>query len=332
MRDAAQQHGVELARDLDVVRRPARAFAQRREIEPDDALATPAHGDLAALDLDVAGARVLAAAQLLPAPLQPGVAVAFQRRAVHRRAGQRAHAVVLGAFGVQLHTILLQQGDGRQEAVALQAVEIQVLHRGVGGGHQGHAFGEQPFQQARQQHRVADVGDEELVQHQHPQPAAPFLGDLGQRVALALVFAQALVDAAHEAVEVGAVLLLDRQAVVEQVDQEGLAAADAAPEIQALDRPGLLPEGRQPVEPAVLRRIDDGLVDAVQFGQCRVLGRIVAPVATGHAGGVALRGGRRLHAQQLPSGSQRRTSCWIAPRRSISLRWKKWLVSGMRTS
>ena len=66
--------------------------------------------------------------------------------------------------------------------------------RGVGGGHQGHALGEHPLQQARQQHGVADVGDEELVQHQHLQRAAPAPGNVRQRVGLAGVLAQALVQ------------------------------------------------------------------------------------------------------------------------------------------
>jgi hypothetical protein len=41
--NAAQQHRVELVRDLDVIRGPARAFAQRGEIEPGDALAAATH-------------------------------------------------------------------------------------------------------------------------------------------------------------------------------------------------------------------------------------------------------------------------------------------------
>ncbi|MNV52192.1 hypothetical protein D3C71_1442720 [compost metagenome] len=184
--------------------------------------------------------------------------------------------------------MLLQQRDRRHEAVALQAVEVQVLNGRVGSGHQGDAFGEQTLQQARQQHRITDVGDEKFVQHQHAQVVAPFLGDLGQRITLPLMLAQTLVDATHETVEVGAVLLLDRQAVVEQVDQESLATAHAAPEVQALDRLGLLPEGGQAVQPAVLRRIHQRFVDAVQLGQGRMLVGIVAPIAASHAGGVAL--------------------------------------------
>jgi hypothetical protein len=40
----------------------------------------------------------------------------------------------------------------------------------------------------------------------------------------------------HEAVEVLAPLLADRQLGEERVDEEGLAAADAAPEVEAAQR------------------------------------------------------------------------------------------------
>src|SRR3546814_12254985 len=76
----------------------------------------------------------------------------------------------------------------------------------------------------------------------------------------------ALVHAAHEAVEVGAALAVahaaaglalgQRQAGVEQVDQEGLAAADAAPQVQAVGRlAAVAPE--QPVQQAAARRLGE---------------------------------------------------------------------------
>jgi hypothetical protein len=84
-----------------------------------------------------------------------------------------------------------------------------------------------------QQHGVADVADEELVQHQHPHRAPPFARDRHQRIAFAGVVAQALVDVAHETVEVRAALFREWQAGEEQIDQEGLAAPDPAPQVQA---------------------------------------------------------------------------------------------------
>ena len=130
--------------------------------------------------------------------------------------------------------VLFDQRDRRQEARALQAVLVELVRRGVGAGHQHHAFGEQALEQAAQQHRVADVADEELVEAPARAAAAPSRGDRRQRIALAGVRAQALVHFAHEAMEMrcGVSRRIGRL-VEEQVDQEGLAAADAAPQVQA---------------------------------------------------------------------------------------------------
>jgi hypothetical protein len=231
----------------------------------------------------------------------------------------------------------LDQVDGRQEARALQPALVQRAGRGVRAGDQHRALREQALEQARQQHRVADVADEELVEHQHPQPPAPVGGDRGQRVALPGMRAQLGMDLAHEAVEVGAVLaaaaarssgclaLIRRfappsparersqvgaafgrefsegKAVVEQVDQEGLAAADAAPQVQARDRfpPVAAQHPREQAAVAGGAR-HQRRVDAVEFGQCRMLGRVVLPLAAGDPGGVGLarrrRAGRLSHA------------------------------------
>jgi hypothetical protein len=167
-----------------------------------------------------------------------------------------------------------------------------------------------------------------------------------RRRSLSGVFAQAFVHATHETVEVGAVLAafrarrirmerFQRQAVVEQVDQEGLAAADAAPQVQAAHRLGFLPERGQAIQPAILRIFEQGQVDPIQFAQRVVLCRIVAPAAFGDAARIGLRrrrGHRGIAVRHHASGSQAFIACLIAPRRSISLRWKKWLVSGMRIS
>src|SRR5690606_28393558 len=205
-RDPAQQHRVELGRDLDVVRRAARALAERGEIEPGHAGAARPGGDAAALQLDAAVAVAVVAAQRVPARFQPGVGPGVQRRPVDRRAGQLAKPVVGVADDLEHLAVPLQQRDRGQEARALQAAGVEAAGFDVGRGHQHDAFGEHPLQQPSQEHGVADVADEELVEHQHPQRAAPAGDDRGQRVALAGVLAQALVHAAHEAVEVGAVL------------------------------------------------------------------------------------------------------------------------------
>ena len=80
----------------------------------------------------------------------------------------------------------------------------------------------------------------------------------------------------HEAVEVRAGLFLERQRFEEGVHQVGLAATDAAPEIQALDRRVVF-LAEQFAEQArfVLRGRDQVVVQALQMAHCRFLGRVV---------------------------------------------------------
>ena len=119
-RDAAQQHGVELAGDLDVVRRAARTFAQRGEIEPGHARAARAGSDAAAVELDAATAVRVVAAERVPARFQPGVGLRVQRRAVHRGPRQLTQPVVGVADDLQHLAVLFQQVDrGRYAARSL---------------------------------------------------------------------------------------------------------------------------------------------------------------------------------------------------------------------
>ena len=310
-RDPADQHGVELACDLDVVGIAARAFAQRREVEPGHVLAARAHRDPAPVDLDAGVAVAVVAAQLAPARLQPGMRARVERRAVDRRAGQRAQPVV--GVAVQVHdlAVALHQLDRRQEARALQAVAVKVGRVDVGRGDQNDALGEHALQQPRQDHGVADVADEELVEHQHAHPASPFAHDRRQRVTLAGVGAQLRVHAAHEAVEVGAALarratgrrrlrqgaagqrraahLRQRQRGVEQVDQEGLAAAHPAPQVQALWRLLAVVAQQAREQPGARRRLQQRGVDAVERLQRLALRRVLAPLAAFDPGAVVRR-------------------------------------------
>ena len=211
----------------------------------------------------------------------------------------------------------LDQVNCRQEARALQAVTVEVGRVDVGRGHQHDALVEHALEQPGQDHRIADVADEEFVQHQYPKAGpAPAPHDQRQPVAFAAMRAQLRVHLAHEAVEVGAVLavagarrarrqvgaaqLAQGQRGVEQVHQEGLAAAHAAPQVQAGDRRRLAGAAKALQQAGPLRHAQGFAVDPVEFFQHRALGRIVLPLARRHAGGVGLRGGLRRGALRHP--------------------------------
>ena len=100
-----------------------------------------------------------------------------------------------------------------------------------------------------------------------------------QRVALALELGQLGVHPAHEAVEVQAQGQVRRHALVQQVEQQGLAAADAAPQVQAARTALAAQRGEHALAQGVDLGLDRLRADAVQFGQHRLLRGVGLPAA-----------------------------------------------------
>ena len=149
---------------------------------------------------------------------------------------QRAQAVIDAGFDFEHVEMALEQRDGRQEAVALQAIRVEAIGRVVRGHDEDDPLGEQPVEQPPENHRVGDVGNMEFVKAEQAHLAGDLPGDLEHRVGLALVFFQVVVNLLHEGVEVDAPLAPVGHRIVEAVHQEALAAPDPAPEIDAARR------------------------------------------------------------------------------------------------
>ena len=141
------------------------------------------HGDAGrgARDLDVAalGAQharlaVGAAAQRAEGLVELGVRPGAERRQIDVEVAQAVQAIVVVAAQLEDLEPLLDQVDEGQEAVALQAVLVEIVGLAVGGGDHREALVEQRLEQARQDHGVGDVGDLELVEAEQPR----FAGDL----------------------------------------------------------------------------------------------------------------------------------------------------------
>ena len=75
--------------------------------------------------------------------------------------------------------------------------------------------------------------DEKLVEAEHAGFGGHVAGDRGERVLDIPQRAQPLVHVLHDAMEVRAAFSLERQRLEKEIHQEGLAAADAAPDIKA---------------------------------------------------------------------------------------------------
>jgi hypothetical protein len=128
---------------------------------------------------------------------------------------------------------LLQQRDGRQEALALQAVGVEVVRPVVRGHAVHHAAVHGPLQQPSQDHRVGDVVDVELVEADEPVALRDPPGDRVERVLAPLQALHLAVDVAHEVVEMDAALAHQWNRQIEAVHQEALAAPHRAPEVGA---------------------------------------------------------------------------------------------------
>ena len=157
----------------------------------------------------------------------------------------------------------MQQVDERQEKRAVEPVFVEVARRHVRGRHHHHAELEQLGEQPAEDHGVGNVGDVKFVEAQQP----GFVGDrdsgaldrvlLGQVAVLDFlaVAVNAFMNVGHELVEMRPALALARARLEEQVHQHGLAAADLAVDVEALERrPGLFALAEQPAERGRLAR------------------------------------------------------------------------------
>ena len=225
----------------EVVGLGAGAAAQGVEVEPQYAVGLALGGDVAAEQGQAAGLGGLAGVAL-EQDGEMNLALGIVGNEEDVGGAEAALAVVLAAVHVEDVEAFFEQGDGGQEAAAVLALRVEPGRLVVGGGHEHHAFGQQAFEQAAENHGVGDVAHVEFVEAEDLGVAGDVAGHGLQGVGLVFVFAHAAVGFGHEGVEVYAAGGAGRQAAVEGVHQEAFAAPDAAVEIEAFGRLGLFAE------------------------------------------------------------------------------------------
>jgi hypothetical protein len=151
-----------------------------------------------------------------------------QWRQVGLQALQGLAAVVDAALDADDVEPFLEQFNGRQHALPVQAVRIETVGSVVAGHDEGHAVAEQPEQKSFQDHRVGDVGEVELVEADQPITPRHAPCHLVERILHAAQVAQFAMDPAHELVEMQAALTAYRHGFEEAVHDETLSAPDAA--------------------------------------------------------------------------------------------------------
>ena len=129
--------------------------------------------------------------------------------------------------------MLLQQLDGRQDAVTVQAVRIQVVRMKIGGRDNADAVGEQRLQQAMQDHRVGDVRDVKLIETDETETARNATPEFVQGVDGTLEVLQFPVHLAHELMKVQSRLAGERDGLEKAVHQEALATPDPTMHVDA---------------------------------------------------------------------------------------------------
>ena len=233
-RHGADEDGVIAAGNFDVIGLSAWTVAQFLEREPDDIVGLAARMQAPVIERQ-GGVRLAGfAGDGFEQALQTGIGVWAARVEPGRGLFQQAQSIVGGAVDVHDLGMFLQQLDGRKESRSLQAFLVEIVGRDVRSGNERDAAGEQAAKQRSEQHGVGNIGDEELIETDEARFARDLLGDEFQRVGVIGMFLQLIVDVLHETVEVTALAVLERQAVVEQIHQPGLAATDATPDVQAL--------------------------------------------------------------------------------------------------
>lgn len=126
--------------------------------------------------------------------------------------------------------VLFDRFDRREETLSIEAVDVQLVGRLIGRGHNHHALIEHHPEQPAKNDCVANVTDEQLIETQHPHLFTQLFRQRMQRIGSAVELEKSDMHPAHEVMEV---LPPGRnaQAVMEHIHQPGFAAPYRPPQI-----------------------------------------------------------------------------------------------------
>ncbi len=237
---------VVFARDAQIIGGGERLFAQIVKAKPRHAHESARHMHAAAVQRQrqILRRAVIAAGQPPPGLVHRLVGCGIRRHVPDRLAAELFQAKV-GA-SVEPHHVhaLFQHLDERHEQRAVETVLVKILRRNVRSRDHDDAALEQLREQPAEDHGIGDIGDMEFVKAEQPGFFGERCGDNLDRV-LAVIFAElhfladdvhALMNVEHEFVKMRAALAHHRTCFEEEVHQHGLATADRAIDVKALDR------------------------------------------------------------------------------------------------
>ena len=132
--------------------------------------------------------------------------------------------------------MLLDLMNEGQEQVPLNSVVVQLSGVAVGGGDQDHAALPENVKHLLHNHRIGDVSDLELIQHEHSRLLGEVEGSFEERVGFLLLLELEIlsVHLEHELVEVKEFLLLNGKSLIEKIHQLGLSCAGVPIDVKSL--------------------------------------------------------------------------------------------------
>ena len=122
--------------------------------------------------------------------------------------------------------------NGRQKARTLQSIFVQIDRLHIRGRNQRHPALEKGGHHLSEDHGIANIRDEELIETQYVAACGDFIRHLKQWIGLTRMAPQGVVNASHKPVEVHSLPPLGRQRAAKHIHHHGLAATNAAPNIK----------------------------------------------------------------------------------------------------
>ena len=212
------------------------AAAQGFKIEPDHPVAAQQGRDIPPQHLDTATCRALSIGHRGKIPGHFQLSRSIGRAMENLHLLQRPQAIVDAGINLQHIDLRFDQGNGRQEVLALQTVRVEAVRRVVGRHDKDYAALEQGFKQPAEDHCIRDVGNMKLIEADQPGVTGNTLGDAQQGIAFAFQLVQLPMNIVHEGMKMDAPLATIGHRRIKTVHQETLAPPDATPEIEATRR------------------------------------------------------------------------------------------------
>ena len=261
--------------ECQVVGGSERLLAEIRELDPCDAI--PSLGDRHSPAVDVERLRwpLVQSCQPPEHRAQAGACLHIRRHEIEASARQPVLPIV--ALCLQHDEIepLRDQADERQEQATVEAVLVELGGNRIRRRYDDDASVQQLREQTAQDHRVGDVGDEQLVEAEQPRRRRNLSNDGDDRIGHARLArcGKALMHLLHEGVEVHPALGLEGDRAVEQVHEHRLAATDLTCEVKPTGRLGVAPP-KHADQPARSVEIGQSIGEQLQLFCCHRLSTV----------------------------------------------------------